>query len=587
MNKYDFKDTLLEEINRYKELTKQYQMQSLANKFQQLYNDIMQDYYSFVVVGEFSTGKSTFLNALIENAILPTGITPTTATINVIKYGKEYKATIIYTDGKESTNTNKNILKEFIAKNIKDAEQINRIEMSQPIEFLKDQIVLVDTPGLNDINELRSDITYQYIPRADVVFFLLDCRAPIRQTEYEFITNTLLSNGLDKIIYIANFADEVDEDELDTIIEKMRRNIRQGTNVNEVEIIPFSALEAIDAIVDNDEELYEISGMPIVKEKMKKLCNSGSRMQEKKKRFETRLFLLKEEFHALLQQKKVLLEKSNEELQQYNLQLKNWYDTKQVFLDNLKEYKDDRIHEFQKMAKISIETFFEDLEEEVHERIDVYTGNQVQVFFETEIPIIIKRKMKNWIERYTPHIHELIGKLEIAIAEILTQMFKEKISVNSFRRQSIIANAKVIELQSGEKADPFLTSGLIVGGASTLLLALGGTMFLPILGMVGLPYLQKNIQKKQLESLKPQMKIDVSSKLLEVKFQFIDEVCNYIGKSANEVYEQSLQLFYEQISEQELLLKEQIESNKNASNNNKQEVLKITKLLEERKLLTI
>lgn len=239
------------------------------------------------------------------------------------------------------------------------------------------------------------------------------------------------------------------------------------------------------------------------------------------------------------------------------------------------------------MAKISIETFFKDLEEEVHERIDVYTGNQVHVFFETEIPIIIKRKMKNWIERYTPHIHELIGKLEIAIAEILTQMFKEKISVNSFRRQSIIANAKEIELQSGEKADPFLTSGLIVGGASTLLLALGGTMFLPILGMVGLPYLQKNIQKKQLESLKPQMKIDVSSKLLEVKFQFIDEVCNYIGKSANEVYEQSLQFFYERISEQELLLKEQIESNKNASNNNKQEVLKITKLLEERKLLTI
>ncbi|RHW39924.1 hypothetical protein D1B33_03500 [Lysinibacillus yapensis] len=587
MNESLFRDNLLIEINRFKQLAEQYKMVSVSDKLQILAADIEDDYYSFIVVGEFSTGKSSFLNALIEQPILPTGITPTTSTINLIHYGEQEKVTVNYLDGTQYTDANPDVLRQFIAKEIVNADQINHITVEQPIEFLKDRIVLVDTPGLNDINELRSDITYQYIPRADVVFFLLDCRTPLRRTEYDFISNTLLANGLNRIIFIANFADEVDEAEIDAILDKIQRQIKYGTNLEEVVVFPFSALEAADAIVENDEELYEISGMPPVKERMVQLCNSGTRILEKKKRYELRLLFIQEEFYTLLEQQKFMLEQSIEQLEQYQEQLRNWREEQIVFLDNLKAYKDERVIEFKQMAKLSIKTFFNDLEEEIHDRIEVYSGTQIQLFFEKEIPNLIKRKMKMWIERYTPHIHELISKLELALAEILEQLFKEKVSIHSMRSHYQVASAKEVSLESEKQPDPLLTSGLLVGGASTLLLFLGGPILLPILGMVGLPYLQKKMQKKQLDNLKPQMKSDISEKLVQVQFQFIDEVCEYIEKSAEHVFDQSLVYFNDRISEQERAVREQIEKNNNKTNENDQEILAINQLLNDQKLLTV
>lgn len=587
MNELQYKTNLLKEIHHFEKLAHDYQMTSIEEKLQVLLDDIEQDHYSFIVVGEFSTGKSSFLNALIEQPILPTGITPTTSTINVIRYGEEHKVTVEYMDGTEHTEYNADALERFIAKEIGNAEQIKQIEVMHPVEFLKPKIKLVDTPGLNDINELRSDITYHYIPRADVVLFLLDCRSPLRHTEYDFIANTLLANGLDRIIFIANYADEVDEDEIDAIMDKIRSQIIAGTNLKEVDIIPFSALEAIDAITDQDDELYDISGMPIVKEKMAQLCNSGARIQEKQNRYEKRLFFIKEEFYTLLEQRKMMLEQSNEQLEQYQMQLLQWRENQAMFVEQLKAYKDERVHEFQQMASLSIKTFFNDLEEEIIERIDVFNGNNVQIFFEKEIPNLIKRKTKIWIERYTPHIHELIGKLEVALAETLSQLFNERISMNIARKQYQVVEAKGLQLETKEQTDPLLTSGLIVGGASTLLLCLGSPIFLPILGMVGLPYLQRNMQKKQLENLKPQMIADVCEKLLQVQYQFIDEVCTYIENSADHIFEQSLQYFNDRVSEQESLVKEQLEKNKAQSTENEKEVLTITQLLNEQKLLTV
>src|SRR4029453_1727132 len=53
------------------------------------------------VMGEFSSGKSTFVNAFLGAEVAPVGVTPTTATINVLKYGRERGARVIYLDRSE------------------------------------------------------------------------------------------------------------------------------------------------------------------------------------------------------------------------------------------------------------------------------------------------------------------------------------------------------------------------------------------------------------------------------------------------------------------------------------------------------
>jgi len=578
-------NNLLKDIKYYLDLAYEFEFIKIADKLEMLLGDIEKDTYTFVVVGEFSTGKSSFLNALIEQDILPTGITPTTATNNVVKYGEEDRITINKCDGTKLLNTDSDILKDFIAKEIKRAEEIDTIEIQRPIAFLKPKIVLVDTPGLNDVNTLRSDITYQYIPRADVVFYILDSRKPLSSTEYEFITETLLAQGLNRIIFVANFADEVEEDELDGIIARIENRIMEGTSLSEVEVIPFSALEAINAIEDNDEELYDISGMPKVKERIEYLCKAGSRQQEKQNRYNQRFLFLREELFQSLERNKGLLTQSTEELQLQMKKLAKWQAEQKAFLEQLRGYTEERINEFKQMAAKSITTFFTEVEEELVDRIELYQGQQVQVFFEKEIPNALKRKMKLWIERYNPHIHELIGKLETALLQILEETFESQVISKQFHSNQQVSNVVQVELSVGKQLDPLLTSGLIVGGASTLLLVLGGPILLPILGMVGLPYLQRKMQKENLEKLKPQMKADLTVQLQQIQFDFTDEVQTYIYKSCHEILEQCVLMFKDRILEQEQIVQQQLQSRETNTEQNKTIMNRIDTLLKERYLI--
>lgn len=558
MSEFKEKTAWFNEIAKLQHISQQIEAKKIEEKLQELANDIEKDEYMFVVVGEFSTGKSTFLNALIEQRLLPVGITPTTSTINVIRYGENPSIIIYKTDGSKESSKDADILHQFIAKEIEQAEDIDFIEIKQNIPFLKDNILLVDTPGLNDINEMRSIITYDYIPRADVVFFLLDCRTPLRKSEYSFLTDTLLKQSLDRIIFIANFADMVDKDEVDSIVERIKLEIQKGTELKEVVVIPFSAEEALEAIAEEDEELYDISGMNDVKQLIEQLCQSGSRQKEKAYRYGVRLQFFKNELIEALEEAKRLSVLSAEELREQLQKLQTLKEENKQFLIKLKEYTEERIKEFQLMSSTSINTFFNNLEDELIDRIQTYQGYQFDTYFGQEIPNYVKRKMKTWIEHYTPHIHELLSKLEIALSEILSETFNEKISIHTTRNHSTISPEDDVQLIVEKGKDPLLTSGLIVGGASTLFLAIGGSIFIPILGMVGLPYLQRKLQQEQLETIKPQVIGDLTVELNKVRYQFEDEVHAYIRENAMKIFNNSVLYYNDRISQQEKTIEKEL-----------------------------
>ena len=74
----------------------------------------------------------------------------------------------------------------------KEASHVKYVEVGWPAEILKDKVTLVDTPGVNDINEQRAEITYGYIPRADAVLFLLDGAQVLKQSERAFLEQRIL-----------------------------------------------------------------------------------------------------------------------------------------------------------------------------------------------------------------------------------------------------------------------------------------------------------------------------------------------------------------------------------------------------------
>ncbi len=210
----EHKEQVREALTRLAHLAGEVGMRSLQNDIEGVrLPKLAEGRFNLVVLGEFNHGKSTFVNALLGEALLPVGITPTTATINHIVHGDEPRARAVKRDG-STEEVDPAEIADFVTLEGERSEGIRYVELSYPAELLRDKVTLVDTPGVNDINEARAEITYSYIPRADAVIFLLDATQVLKQSERAFITQRLMRRNRDKLIFVLGKADLLSAEEL-------------------------------------------------------------------------------------------------------------------------------------------------------------------------------------------------------------------------------------------------------------------------------------------------------------------------------------------------------------------------------------
>ncbi|HET7501108.1 MAG TPA: dynamin family protein [Kofleriaceae bacterium] len=174
--------------------------------------------FHLVVLGEFNHGKSTFVNALLGSDILPTGITPTTASINHVVWAPQPTARVVLTSG-ESKALDPGQLKEWVTVAGGHASEVAFVELGYPSDLLKNNVVLVDTPGVNDLNEQRAEVTYGYVPRADAVVFLLDAGQALKDSEREFLRSRVLESARDRLIFVLGKMDMLSPDERTAVTE--------------------------------------------------------------------------------------------------------------------------------------------------------------------------------------------------------------------------------------------------------------------------------------------------------------------------------------------------------------------------------
>jgi ribosome biogenesis GTPase A len=177
-----------------------------------LIRKLEQDRFHLVVVGEFNHGKSSFVNALLGEKALPVGVTPTTAAIHHLKYAATPEATVVYTSGRREPLPFEDV-KKFSVGGGSSAEEVDFIEIGYPAPLLQERVLLVDTPGVNDLSLQRADITYSYVPRADAVLFLLDAGQILKESERVFLEEKLLKGSRDKIVFVITKWDLLDEGE--------------------------------------------------------------------------------------------------------------------------------------------------------------------------------------------------------------------------------------------------------------------------------------------------------------------------------------------------------------------------------------
>jgi GTPase Era involved in 16S rRNA processing len=194
--------------------------------------------FHLVVLGEFNHGKSTFVNALLGADILPVGITPTTASINHVVYAPQPTARVVLLSG-ESKHLEASQVKEWVTVAGGHASEVSYVEVGFPSDLLQNNVVLVDTPGVNDLNEQRAEVTYGYVPRADAVVFLLDAGQALKDSEREFLRSRVFEAARERLIFVLGKMDMLSADEKPAVIDYVKKGLAKM--IPDPVVFPLSA----------------------------------------------------------------------------------------------------------------------------------------------------------------------------------------------------------------------------------------------------------------------------------------------------------------------------------------------------------
>ena len=219
---------------------------------------LSREQFEVMVVGEFSNGKSTFLNALLREELLPSSNVPTTALINKIYYRHEPSYAVHFDNGKLQKLTKEEFL-EYVAE---DKQQVDgktfsfvqkikdhfgkatHLDIGYPTALCENNIVLIDSPGTNDMDERRVMITDEYIPKSDAAIFLLNATQIFTDSEKAFLQR-ILDADIQKIFFVINFKDKIKSSEEFAEIEQVvRQNLPAGIEDPKIHFI--SALHALN-----------------------------------------------------------------------------------------------------------------------------------------------------------------------------------------------------------------------------------------------------------------------------------------------------------------------------------------------------
>lgn len=145
-----------------------------------------------VVCGEFNSGKSSVINALLGRAVLAEGVLPTTNEVSVLRHWSEEEQ---FSDGNRGGGA---------APPPAMRAPDGHFDLRLPLPSLR-HVSLVDTPGTNVILERQQRLTEEYVPRADLILFVLSADRPLSDSEVKFLTY-LRSWGKD-IVFALNKVD--------------------------------------------------------------------------------------------------------------------------------------------------------------------------------------------------------------------------------------------------------------------------------------------------------------------------------------------------------------------------------------------
>ena len=234
--------------------------------------------FRVLCVGDFSTGKSSFINRfLLEQELLPAWNTPTTALPTRIRFGEQVRAIRFRPSMQQGIDLEEDVITEQVAEHLRDwvstANKNNAeggvfpVIVETPAPLLAAGVEIVDAPGLNDPSPERMKLTLDYLYQADGVLFFIDAGKPWTKYQKNFFESEILNRDLlDRLFVIVNYWDLVPVSERDEVLDYIREQIRASLARNKaalfgqsISILPVSAKTGENAALIQ-EQVWDVLG---------------------------------------------------------------------------------------------------------------------------------------------------------------------------------------------------------------------------------------------------------------------------------------------------------------------------------------
>jgi len=259
-------EILKTERRRFEDMDSRYAVH--ANRLDELEKRLSQGRFHLAVLGQVKRGKSTLLNALLGEDVLPSSVVPLTALPTFIQYGEQRLLRVRYNDcrpdtvmkGEPTQWLNKQLMG-FVTEdaNPKNEKGVLQVEITHPAAILRD-VVLIDTPGIGSTYRHNTEATMNFLPQCDAALFVISADPPITEVEVAFLKE--IRSRIGQLFFVLNKVDYLTDTEREMALGFYRTVLTRDAGIDHgTRIFATSARKGLLAKGSGDAQQWEESGL--------------------------------------------------------------------------------------------------------------------------------------------------------------------------------------------------------------------------------------------------------------------------------------------------------------------------------------
>jgi predicted GTPase len=444
------KGRLVEGLNALAALAHRAGSPEVAKKAAEAGERLKQNRLYLVVLGQFKRGKSSLINALIGEDLLPTAAVPLTSVVTKIVYGPEKQAVILFRNG-DRQEVPPDALVGYITEegNPRNQKQVEAAEVSHPSSYLARGLVIVDTPGVGSLYRHNTEVTYGFLPNADAVIFMLSADQPLSEEEGKFLQE--IKSRVPRIFFVLNKADYLEGEERRRAEAFCRQALAEYLQ-EEPELYSLSAKKALEAKLTDDPAELAASGLPQLEEALASFL-AGEREKVALEAAARRGSALVKELKNLLDLKAraitAPLEQLQNQIQTFNQELEHILRGKDDALFIIRGELDRLVH----MVEEDLEAFKRSEIPVMREKISLAAQQRKHLPLRRFIPELedfLTQELYQDFERWRPQEE---AKVEARYLEIV-QRFAREVNRTIARIRELSANVFALELEGAVEVEP-------------------------------------------------------------------------------------------------------------------------------------